>query len=74
MQCPKIGMIKWGGTVSPIKDYQVSAGWVTNLLQMQKMLFVEARVELANLVKNIGRNMKSSRKKKGRKGHRASWH
>ena len=25
MQCPKIGMLRWGGTVSPFKDYHVHA-------------------------------------------------
>lgn len=41
----------------PFKDYPVSADWVTNLLQSQKMIYAEARVELAKIVKGIDRNM-----------------
>ena len=65
MQCPKIGMIKWGGTLAPFKDYPVNADWITNLLQSQKMLFVEARVELAKIVKGIDRNIIAIEKWKG---------
>ena len=39
----------------PFKDYPVSADWVTNLLQSQKMIYAEARVELAKIVKGIDR-------------------
>ena len=65
MHCPNKGMVKWGGTVLPFKDYPVNADWITNLLQSQKMLFTEARVELAKIVKGIDRDIIAIEKWKG---------
>ena len=57
VQCPKIGMVRWGGTVSPFKDYLVNADWIMNMLQQQKIACKDARVELAKIMKGIDRNM-----------------
>ena len=47
-------MLRWGGTVSPFKDYHVNADCITNLLQMHKMVYSDARAKVANIVKGIG--------------------
>ena len=55
VQCPKIGQILSGGSLSPFKDYLVSGEWIMNLVQANKITYEMARLELVRSAKNLPR-------------------
>lgn len=59
LQCPKKGMVMWGGTMEPYAHYQVNGEWIMNLVQMQKMTYENAKAELLRVVKGLPRQLQT---------------
>ena len=55
VQCPKKGMVKYGGSVLPFQDYLVNGDWPLNLLQQGKMTEADCRAEIVKSAKNLPR-------------------
>ena len=55
VQCPKKGMITFGGSVLPFQDYLVNGEWPLNLLQQGKMSLAACRAEIVRSAKNLPR-------------------
>ena len=55
VQCPKIGPILSGGSLSPFKDYLVSGEWIMNFVQANKITYEMVRLELVRSAKNLSR-------------------
>jgi len=55
VQCPKIGQVLSGGSLSPFQDYLVSGEWIMNLVQACKITYSSAREELIKSAKNLQR-------------------
>ena len=54
---PKIGSIKSHSNVRAYKDFGVSAEWITNMVQAEKMTFADARREMTRVGKGYQRRM-----------------
>ena len=55
VQCPKVGMIFYGGTVRPFEDYLVNGEWALNLVQQGKMSIEDAHEQIVRSAKNLTR-------------------
>lgn len=68
VQCPKKGMVRFGGTVLPFQDYLVNGDWALNLLQQGKMSEAACRAEIVKSAKNLPRllqNMERLQRERG---------
>ena len=55
LQAPKIGSLFQAGSAKPFDDYPVTAKWIFQLVQMQKITFSAARAELVKTGENLCR-------------------
>ena len=55
LQAPKIGSLFQAGSAKPFEDYPVAARWIFLLVQMQKITFSAARIELVKAGENLCR-------------------
>ena len=55
--CPKISVVYQDANVRPYKDFGVSAEWITNMVQAEKMEFKDARLEMTRCGKGFTRRM-----------------
>ena len=62
LQCPKVGMLCWGGTAAPYEDYLVDGTWAMNLLQQGKMSLQDCRAEIVRCGKNLPRLLENMEK------------
>lgn len=59
LQCPKVGMVHWGGSTKPFTGYLVNGEWVLSWLQQHKIEYPEARREIIKSTKNLPRLLSS---------------
>ena len=59
IQCPKKGMVMWGGASSPFRTYSVNGDWIINMLQLGKMTLTNVRKELLKTAKSLPRQFEN---------------